>query len=88
VNRPQIRVDDDQWRYVALAVGCPHCEAEAGEPCYTLDGGDYAPVHGERVEDLRRVSEEGIAVYEDTGYPLLSDDDEAYAPPDTEQRGE
>lgn len=56
----------------ALAVECPDCFAEAGEPCYSNDGTEYVPVHHgradglcehvARAEELLRRPERGLSV--------------------------
>ena len=51
----------------ALAVPCPQCQADAGDPCCSDDGKQLQPVHAGRIDELRRLVIQALDGYDREG---------------------
>jgi hypothetical protein len=50
-----------------LAVYCPHCLAEPGEPCYEETGTSYVKPHDSRRTEQERLVQQAEELYEAQG---------------------
>lgn len=56
-------LDSEQARLVGLAVDCPICLAEGGDPCYDDQGRGYVAVHPERGAEAEALRDLALALY-------------------------